>query len=499
MKRGLTQYCVFVVIEITVLFCCQAFAQVESGGAFLSPRVGNTIDREEREYFSLFPGVEEFDSAVVSLRNDSLLFEVARSGKPDTVIKVDPALTDIFRSYIENFEFLFDTRYPESREELQKRGLLINQCGKLKRAELVRFRESVQQEVPEVAIVLADSTGIFGRILAHRDSALMIWRTGRLYRWKDLAPSLVVVSTKDVKGIIRTGPGDFTTGFLAGWLASFAIVSPLLSDAQIHHNSGDDYYETSIIILWSVGVAEAVGLASGLVTLAIGRTDRFYPASEIDDYESLSMFSGDIPPELRGLTPVRLRDMVPSEWAMVRKKVLLPEQPKKYTLPEGMTFRLDYGMNFYNAGSREVGMWMGVSMAQDISVWSPENSDIGFSIRPRLGLGNWYALAEVTVKATLWKNGYFLGGISYQPLSESFGRYSYDLYDHLEQKDIRQSTFFVTGMGIHTGDSELEVQLRFLWQPAIITTERRTFGFPLPPIPGPRRYTALAFTYGFRF
>ncbi len=487
------------VLEITALFCCQAFAQVEGGGALLGPRVGNTIDREEREYFNLFPGVEEFDSAVVSLRNDSLLFEVARSGRPDTLIMVDSALTGIFRSYIESFEFIFDTGYPENDGEMKKRGLLILACRKLRDAGLVRFGKDVQQDVPEVTVVLADSTGIFGRILALRDSALMIWRTGRLYSWKDLAPSLVVVSMKDVKGIIRTGPGDFTTGFLAGSLVTFVLASTVISNWQNGHNSGDDYPEGKIIVFGSVSISTAIGIASGLATLAVGRTNRFYPANEIEDYESLSMFSRDIPPELRGLTPARLQDMVPSGWEMVRKKVLLPEQPKKYALPEGMTFRLDYGMNFYNAGSRELGVWMGMSMAQDISVWSPENSDVGFFLRPRLGLGNWYALAELTVKTTLWKNGYILGGISYQPLSESFGRYSYDRYNHLEQIDIRQSTFFVTGMGIHTGDSEIEVQLRFLWKPAIITTEIRMFGFPLPPIPGPRRYTALSLTYGFRF
>jgi len=173
--------------------------------AVLSERVGNTIDTYERRYFSLLPGVKGFDSAVVSPRNDALLFRVARYNMPDTVIKVNPALTGIFRSYIEDFELLFDTRYPENREEMQKRGLLVNQCLKLQSAGLVRFRESIQQEAPEVTVVLADSTGIPGRILALRNSALMIWRTGKAYRWKDLSSSLAVVSMKDVKGIIRTG------------------------------------------------------------------------------------------------------------------------------------------------------------------------------------------------------------------------------------------------------------------------------------------------------
>ncbi len=471
----------------------------DAAPAVLSQRVGNTIDTYERRYFSLFPGVEGFDSALVSLRNDSLLFQVARSNMPDTVIKVDPTLTDIFRSYIENFEFLFDTRYPESREGLQKRGLLVTQCRKLRPAGLVRFRETAQRDVPEVTVVLADSTGIRGRILAHSDSAMIIWLRGRNYRWKDLATSLMVVSTKDVKGIIRNGPGDFTTGFLVGSLGTFVLVSSVISDWQISHNSGDDYPEASDIILGSIGLATAVGFTSGLVTLALGSMDRFYPVNEIEDYESLSLFPGDLPPELRGLAPMRLEDMVPTEWVSVRQKVLLPEQPKKYTLLEGMTFRLDYGMNFYNAGSRELGVWMGGSVAIDFPVWSLESPGVVFSLRPRLGLGNWYALAEVAGKLTLWNNWYFLGGISYQPLSESFGRYSYDRYNHLEQKDIRQSTFFITGMGIHTGDSEFEVQLRLLWKPAIITTEIRMFGFPLPPIPGPRRYAALSFSYGFRF
>ncbi len=173
---------VILTISISVFTYSRAQAQVETGGVLLSPSVGNTIDREEREYFNLFPGVEGFDSALVSLRNDSILFQVARSNMPDTVIKVDPTLTDVLRSYIERFEFIFDSRYPENDEQLKKCGLLILACRKLRDAGLVRLGEVVQQDVPEVTVVLKDSTGISGRVLAYRDSEAVLWDGGNTYR-----------------------------------------------------------------------------------------------------------------------------------------------------------------------------------------------------------------------------------------------------------------------------------------------------------------------------
>ncbi|NOY06957.1 MAG: hypothetical protein GXO82_10090 [Chlorobi bacterium] len=155
-------------------------------------------------------------------------------------------------------------------------------------------------------------------------------------------------------------------------------------------------------------------------------------------------------------------------------------------------------MNFYYAGSRELGVWVGVSVAHDIPVWLLNDRGTVFSFRPRLGLGNWYALVEAAGKISFPNNVYILGGISYQPLSESFGRYDFDLYDHLEQNDIRQSTFFVAGVGIELGNSILEVQLRSLWKPAIVTTVPPVT-YHLFVVPAPRRYNALSFSYGFRF
>ena len=498
LKEGGLIACIPILAAVILALACPQGVVVaqDVAPAVLSERVGNTIDTYERRYFSLFPGVKGFDSAIVSLRNDSLLFRVARYNMPDTVITVDPALTGIFRSYIEDFELLFDTRYPDSREEMQKRGLLVNQCLKLQSAGLVRFRETAQRDVPEVTVVLADSTGIRGRILAFRDSALMIWRTGKAYRWKDLASSLAIVSMKDVKGIIRTGPGSFATGFFAGWWVTFILMSTELSSRVDAHNSADEYMGAGMIIITSFLASTVVGLTSGLVTLVAERGDRFYPGSKPEDYKTLSLFSSNLPPELRRYAGMPLNDMtLPSE--PVRKKVLASKQ-RKYLLPRGMTFRIDYGMNFYYAGSRELGVWVGASVAHDIPVWLLNDRGTVFSFRPRLGLGNKYALVEAAGKISFPNNVYILGGISYQPLSEDFGRYDFDLYDHLEQNDIRQSTFFVAGIGIDLGNSILEVQFRSLWKPAIVTTVP-PITYYSPVVPAPRRYNALSFSYGFRF
>lgn len=93
----------------SLLFCYSIVgAQSEEKIIDICPRVGNTIDRYEKDYFGLFPKIDDFDSAQVFMSADThLYFRIHRFGfqKPDTLFP------------IKNFEFVsfgkFITEYEE--------------------------------------------------------------------------------------------------------------------------------------------------------------------------------------------------------------------------------------------------------------------------------------------------------------------------------------------------------------------------------------------------
>ncbi len=276
----------------------------------LSPRVGDVIDKNEREYFGLFPTVAGFVSATTSLEQDQQVrFVIARAENGvtgDTTFTIRPTVVNYLVRYIESFETVRGRTNKVSwdfLEGLAASGPVIeNKLG----------------DGNETTVLMRNGEQLHGKLLYADDSALVLWQSQEQYNWRTLELFGRKVHPSNVEHITIEHDGHIGGGL--GYGALIGTV-PLLILGLIVSQAADDCGHCGIP--GGPGVVVVAGLIGASGGAIIGGTigaiqdidaDREVGGS-IEKYHKIlpflsekAIFTSAPPPELEQIKNVSASD-----------------------------------------------------------------------------------------------------------------------------------------------------------------------------------------------
>lgn len=209
-SRMFTMKTLLLILAVCTLFSGKLVAQ-----SYLSPRVGNEIDRIEKEYFGLFPTINGFVSAKAVSKSEQFttltittLFEGRRK---DTSLLIDAGTISKLAKYFDSYETV---RIKENTVNWSVfKGIA---------AESPAINDPFHEPM-ETTIESLDGTSISGTLLWAEDSSLVLWKSEEPYNWRTLAQNASPVRVEQIKHIRLERQGGFTSGAKIGAYAGIAV------------------------------------------------------------------------------------------------------------------------------------------------------------------------------------------------------------------------------------------------------------------------------------
>lgn len=200
---------------LLILAVCTLFSGKLVAQSYLSPRVGNDIDRIEKEYFGLFPTINGFVSAKAVSKTEQFttltittLFEGRRK---DTSLLIDAGTIAKLAKYFESYETV-----------RMKENTVNWSVFKGIAAESPAINDPFHEPM-ETTIESLDGTSITGTLLWAEDSSLVLWKSEEPYNWRTLAQNAGPVCVEQMKHIRLERQGGFTSGAKIGAYAGIAL------------------------------------------------------------------------------------------------------------------------------------------------------------------------------------------------------------------------------------------------------------------------------------
>lgn len=256
----------------------------------ISPRIGNEIDKYEREYFGLFPSLKFFISASLFATTDSTILLSIRQSKPsnypDTVIVIPKKVADNLAQYIENFEYY---RYPESNVNWSKLGKL---------AIISNAHLSYAKKVKPLRIVAKDNRFYDGIILYVNDNLLVIQDGGTEFNWEKVKTNTYILKISQINYLTIKNYPNYLLGSALG-----AVALSFLTALSSNSDKPDVKQE------YRIGGAALLGGFIGLLLSSLGENDTNYyingnPYNNLDELNTIkkhTVFEDALPPELNTL------------------------------------------------------------------------------------------------------------------------------------------------------------------------------------------------------
>ncbi len=281
------------VIVIILLFSCKAFSQE----SVISPRIGHIIDTVERRYFSLFPKIENYDSAEC-FQNEKdgmdIIIHYKKSGEQrgtDSVFSLNSKTVRELRKYIESYELI-------AVENITIDWPLI--------LRLVRTSQIPEPYTTKYSRFISRTKGVMkGQILLANDSSLVLWKSKKIYHWADEDTNLVFIPFSDLISVSIEKKSQSGKGILYGLGAAMVIAS---IGAITSNASEDDFIINSkdegFLFLFTITALPAATLG-GLIGLGAGIDEQAKIDNDINKYykilpqlKNMALFKNNIPPEL---------------------------------------------------------------------------------------------------------------------------------------------------------------------------------------------------------
>ncbi len=277
---------------LLILAVCTLFSGKLVAQSYLSPRVGNEIDMDEKYYFGLFPSVRGFVSATAtSQTNDSTYFTIR----------------SVFRGVASNSTVIVDTRtvkklskYMEDFESVRNRENEVNWTmfkGLAQESSVIGhdFHDALGATVTTL-----DGRSIYGKLFWAEDSALVLWKSDEPYNWRTVGSDANVIPVTSISTIslekrfrVWNGPGS-TYGVLAGLIMSGVYIGVNYSEFS---HSFSETYSTFMLVPVCVAITSVVGgtieylLRPNFQATIDGKEEKYLPilpkltnASTIDSY-----------------------------------------------------------------------------------------------------------------------------------------------------------------------------------------------------------------------
>ena len=331
----------------------------------LSPRVGEVIDRSEREYFGLFPSAPDFVSARFFRTGDGRVqLEISRQtseGVSHSTMILNNEAAEELRNFVEDFERVL-------RKEITVRWDLI--------AGLVRVPSLESREGVEATVTTPAGERFKGTLLYAADSMLVLWQSADPYNWRNLESAAKGVRFSQIGHIAIKREGRFWSGAGYGALIGGGL-GVILGLA-----SGDD---TEGLIRLSAGAkAVLLGIVLGVPATLVGGMagamqgvdTEFDVNGDAKLYKALlpglnkeALFSPQPPPELQTFSRHMIEAIPePSSEHIGRTSTPLPEPsaPKLHISLGGDWMTLRANTDIVDAFNRSgfggsVGGWFGTT------------------------------------------------------------------------------------------------------------------------------------------
>ncbi len=239
----------------------------------ISARIGEEIDRQEREYFGLFPGFGEFVEARTYKTPTEQVVVVAQrqslGAAGDTTITMDQAAAAHLQRYIERFEALI-------RQDATLPWDTIYNLAKLPQLNL-------NSEERHAKIITADGREVSGELLFVSRDLLMMWLGNERFCWDSTGTLLRPIKPTEVQQIkIETGT-SFWKGMGGGALLGIALGLTYMTKADTDDGTESDYHGSDYLVV--SGLLGGIGFVGGaLHGVWRGSEDRFDILSDMNRY-----------------------------------------------------------------------------------------------------------------------------------------------------------------------------------------------------------------------
>lgn len=268
------------------------FAQENEPAPFLlSPRVGETLDSVEVEYFSIFPDLDGVKSVVYRKDNfDNLQMLVSLFNGKDTTLLFSPLAIPELQTLINQYEKIPDNR------NLVKWNLLPGMS-----ASKLNYFENVGRK----AVVYTTHGKFTGRLLTFRDSAIYLWQKQGSFMPEPGYQRFIKKISPDSIRKIRLKPSVSSKVFGASLGAGVAL--GLLGFGYNLTGSSDYLLSSNSLVL--LGIGAGAGSVIGVLAdgaMRIGRVKTINGNRELFReaayrWGSRAMFHRIYPPELKNL------------------------------------------------------------------------------------------------------------------------------------------------------------------------------------------------------
>ena len=241
--------------------------------------IGDTLGQEERNYYMLFPQIEEFQWAVFYLNSDSSL-DAGVTYKRNGVLK---------DTLIQNYKSLKSLNYHLIARNALENGSLA-ELENESTAKSVVNKTSSNGKGSEVEIYTSKRLKTSGKLLSVRDNSLLILPPGCDDELKNL-DCISQVKVSDIDKMIVKGNSNVGWGIGLGLLASVITGGIIFKSNYPDHPfaPGREAFEKSIgaIIISSIC---CIGLGAGIGILTSTPDEELEPFSEYD-VSGLSIYS----------------------------------------------------------------------------------------------------------------------------------------------------------------------------------------------------------------
>lgn len=230
-------------------FC---FAQVEDSLIQLTPEIGDTIDLFERDYYQLYPNIDDFKYAMVYLRDDTIAVskitcQNENGSLEDIIITNKVVYIGNLRAHIRliDNEKLTSLKRIEELKQIEKFG-------------------GISQLTTLVTVTTKDGYNYKGWLLSIKeDSIFIIPDTISTKSNLDIVNNYLTFTSEDIKSVFIESEDNVGSGFGTGALigAGIGVLSGLLVNAFFSEMGAEDN---------AVGAALLGGVTFGLVGGVIG-------------------------------------------------------------------------------------------------------------------------------------------------------------------------------------------------------------------------------------
>ena len=211
-------------IFLVMIFSFEVYSQDNIVPYQLSKRTGDEIDRQERDYFYLFPNIKDFEMAkAYRLSNYSIKIEIQQtkqSGKPDTMLIITMPESQGLANYLTDFEQIFNQYKVVQLHNINSE--LINLFVARQKFNWL-LKKHKKREFDQFIVIDLDSSQYSGTVLYANDSLVVLWNDTSFYDWRKISENLKIFHYSEIDKIIIGREGGFLSGAGTGFLIGGGI------------------------------------------------------------------------------------------------------------------------------------------------------------------------------------------------------------------------------------------------------------------------------------